>query len=110
MKKTMGKVTRRLIKKSLGRFLSIMLLTMLGSMTLIGDIIEFSEKTESSEQLKRHTHKVTGFINSSEIIADNTLGPANTGSGALSGYAVVAKSAFKQNVPVIARIRFKDLI
>ncbi len=215
MKKTMGKVTRRLIKKSLGRFLSIMLLTMLGSMTLIGlksagpdinrsaneyfemlstmdlavigsqglgaadekeireapgvsevefgnfadttiansssairiystprklskfevvrgrmpereneialtgrdrgkykigDIIEFSEKTESSEQLKRHTYKVTGFINSSEIIADNTLGPANTGSGALSGYAVVAKSAFKQNVPVIARIRFKDLI
>ena len=36
MKTTMWKVTRRLIKKSLGRFLSIMLLTMLGSMTLIG--------------------------------------------------------------------------
>lgn len=36
MKQTMGKVTRRLIKKSLGRFLSIVLLTMLGSMTLIG--------------------------------------------------------------------------
>ena len=36
MKQTMGKVTRRLIKKSLGRLLSIVLLTMLGSMTLIG--------------------------------------------------------------------------
>ena len=59
--------------------------------------------------VKRVHIKITGFINSSEIIADNTLGPANAGSGALSGYAVVVKSAFKQNVPVIARIRFKDL-
>lgn len=214
MKTTMWKVTRRLIKKSLGRFLSIMLLTMLGSMTLIGlksagsDInrsaneyfdkfdtvdlaviasqgfgaadekeireahgvsevefgnftdttiakssssiriysaprriskfevvkgrlpkrqdeialtdryrgkykigsnIEFAEKRGVPEQLKRHTYRVTGFINSTEIIADNTLGPSNAGTGALSGYAVVAKSAFKQNVPVIARIRFKDL-
>ena len=214
MKTTMWKVTRRLIKKSLGRFLSIMLLTMLGSMTLIGlksagqdinrsaneyferlntmdlavigsqglgaadeeeireapgvsevefgnfvdtglansssairiysaprklskfevvrgkmparedeialtdryrgkykigDIVEFSEKSDNLMQLKSHAYKITGFINSSEIIADNTLGPANAGSGALSGYAVVVKSAFKQNVPVIARIRFKDL-
>ena len=214
MKTTMWKVTRRLIKKSLGRFLSIMLLTMLGSMTLIGlksagsDInrsaneyfdkfdtmdlaviasqgfgaadekeireahgvsevefgnftdttivkssssiriysaprriskfevvkgrlpkrqdeialtdryrgkykiggnIEFAEKRGVPEQLKRHTYRVTGFINSTEIIADNTLGPSNAGTGALSGYAVVSKSAFKQNVPVIARIRFKDL-
>lgn len=214
MKTTMWKVTRRLIKKSLGRFLSIMLLTMLGSMTLIGlksagsDInrsaneyfdkfdtvdlaviasqgfgaadekeireahgvsevefgnftdttiakssssiriysaprriskfevvkgrlpkrqdeialtdryrgkykigsnIEFAEKRGVPEQLKRHTYRVTGFINSTEIIADNTLGPSNAGTGVLSGYAVVAKSAFKQNVPVIARIRFKDL-
>ena len=214
MKTTMWKVTRRLIKKSLGRFLSIMLLTMLGSMTLIGlksagpDInrsaneyferlsamdlavigsqglgaadekeireapgvsevefgnfvdttiansssairiysaprklskfevvrgkmparedeialtdryrgkykiggnIEFAEKRGVPEQLKRHTYRVTGFINSSEIIADNTLGPSNAGTGALSGYAVVSKSAFKQNVPVISRIRFKDL-
>ena len=214
MKTTMWKVTRRLIKKSLGRFLSIMLLTMLGSMTLIGlksagpdinrsaneyferlsamdlavigsqglgaadekeireapgvsevefgnfvdttiansssairiysaprklskfevvrgkmparedeialtdryrgkykigDIIEFAEKRGVTEQLKRHTYRVTGFINSTEIIADNTLGPSNAGTGALSGYAVVSKSAFKQNVPVIARIRFKDL-
>ena len=214
MKTTMWKVTRRLIKKSLGRFLSIMLLTMLGSMTLIGlksagsDInrsaneyfdkfdtvdlaviasqgfgaadekeireahgvsevefgnftdttivkssssiriysaprriskfevvkgrlpkrqdeialtdryrgkykiggnIEFAEKRGVPEQLKRHTYRVTGFINSTEIIADNTLGPSNAGTGALSGYAVVVKSAFKQNVPVIARIRFKDL-
>lgn len=214
MKRTMWKVTRRLIKKSLGRFLSIMLLTMLGSMTLIGlksagsDInrsaneyfdnfdtmdlaviasqgfgaadekeireahgvsevefgnftdttiakssssiriysaprriskfevvkgrlpkrqdeialtdryrgkykiggnIEFAEKRGVPEQLKRHTYRVTGFINSTEIIADNTLGPSNAGTGALSGYAVVSKSAFKQNVPVIARIRFKDL-
>ena len=214
MKTTMWKVTRRLIKKSLGRFLSIMLLTMLGSMTLIGlksagsDInrsaneyfdkfdtmdlaviasqgfgaadekeireahgvsevefgnftdttivkssssiriysaprriskfevvkgrlpkrqdeialtdryrgkykiggnIEFAEKRGVPEQLKRHTYRVTGFINSTEIIADNTLGPSNAGTGALSGYAVVSKSAFKQNVPVISRIRFKDL-
>ena len=214
MKTTMWKVTRRLIKKSLGRFLSIMLLTMLGSMTLIGlksagpdinrsaneyferlsamdlavigsqglgaadekeireapgvsevefgnfvdttiansssairiysaprklskfevvrgkmparedeialtdryrgkykigDIVKFSEKSDNLMQLKSHAYKITGFINSSEIIADNTLGPANAGTGALSGYAVVAKSAFKQNVPVIARIRFKDL-
>lgn len=214
MKTTMWKVTRRLIKKSLGRFLSIMLLTMLGSMTLIGlksagsdinrsaneyfdkfdtmdlaviasqgfgaadekeireahgvsevefgnftdttiakssssiriysaprriskfevvkgrlpkrqdeialtdryrgkykigGIVEFAEKRGVPEQLKRHTYRVTGFINSTEIIADNTLGPSNAGTGALSGYAVVSKSAFKQNVPVIARIRFKDL-
>ena len=214
MKTTLWKVTRRLIKKSLGRFLSIMLLTMLGSMTLIGlksagpdinrsaneyfdkfdtmdlaviasqgfgaadekeireahgvsevefgnftdttiansssairiysaprklskfevvrgkmparedeialtdryrgkykigDIVEFAEKRGFPEQLKRHTYRVTGFINSTEIIADNTLGPSNAGTGALSGYAVVSKSAFKQNVPVIARIRFKDL-
>lgn len=214
MKTTMWKVTRRLIKKSLGRFLSIMLLTMLGSMTLIGlksagsDInrsaneyfdkfdtmdlaviasqgfgaadekeireahgvsevefgnftdttivkssssiriysaprriskfevvkgrlpkrqdeialtdryrgkykiggnIEFAEKRGVPEQLKRHTYRVTGFINSTEIIADNTLGPSNAGTGALSGYAVVSKSDFKQNVPVISRIRFKDL-
>ena len=214
MKTTMWKVTRRLIKKSLGRFLSIMLLTMLGSMTLIGlksagpdinrsaneyferlsamelavivsqglraadekeireapgvsevefgnfvdttiansssairiysaprklskfevvrgkmparedeialtdryrgkykigDIVEFSEKSDNLMQLKSHAYKITGFINSSEIIADNTLGPSNAGTGALSGYAVVSKSAFKQNVPVISRIRFKDL-
>lgn len=75
----------------------------------IGATIELLEKDDRFKQLRCHRYKITGFVNSSEIISDTTLGSSSSGSGILNGYAVVAQDAFEAEVPVIARLRFKDL-
>ena len=77
----------------------------------IGDKISFSEKenTNGKKVLKETTFTITGFVNSSEILSRVNQGPSTSGSGELSGYAVVTEETFDSDVYMIARIAYKNL-
>ncbi|KXT76585.1 ABC transporter permease [Streptococcus sp. DD12] len=74
----------------------------------IGDKISLNAKDKSST-LKAQTFTVTGFVKSSEIWGKTNMGATTAGDGELSGYAMVAKRAFKSSVYSIARLSYDDL-
>lgn len=76
----------------------------------IGDTITFNEKASNSgtKTLKHHTFKITGFINSSEILSTLNRGQTTVGTGALECYAIVNSEAFGSDVYMMAKIVFKD--
>ena len=75
----------------------------------IGDTIKFKEKDEDSKILKKEEYKITGFVNSTEIVSKTALGNSSAGSGNLDGYAVVTEDNFDTDVYTIARARFRDV-
>lgn len=75
----------------------------------IGDIIKFKEKDEDSKILKKEEYKITGFVNSTEIVSKTALGNSSAGSGNLDGYAVVTEDNFDTDVYTIMRTRYDDL-
>lgn len=64
-------------------------------------------KLKNSDQLKRQTFKITGFVRSSEYLDKNDFGQTNIGTGQLNGYAIVPKQTFS-GLPTIARITYKQ--
>lgn len=74
----------------------------------IGDKISFQQK-EGSKTLKQTTFTITGFVDSSEIWDNATMGSSSAGDGELSGYGVTTSSAFDSDVYMIARLRYNDL-
>lgn len=57
--------------------------------------------------LKNDRFRVTGFVRSSEYTDKNDVGQTTVGDGQLAGVAVVEKAAFKDGIPLIARLRYQ---
>lgn len=76
----------------------------------LGDSIELEEKEDAQGKtvLSQDRFTVVGFINSSELISGVNLGESTAGSGALTGYAVVAPEVFDSDVYMTARLTFED--
>lgn len=58
--------------------------------------------------LKNKKFKIVGFVRSSEYVDKNTVGQTTVGTGQLSGYGVVKKSAFDSKNYLIARLVYKN--
>ncbi len=76
----------------------------------IGDTIKFDEKedVEGNYTLKTHSFKISGFVNSSELLSIINIGQSTAGTGELQGYAVVNKNVFDSDFYMIARLSFYD--
>lgn len=73
----------------------------------IGEIIQLSEKTTTS-QLNNHQFVVTGFVNSGELLSKTNLGTSTIGNGKLEGFGVVTTETFENSVYTIARLQFDE--
>lgn len=74
----------------------------------LGDNLQFTAGKES-DLLKNHRFKIVGFVKSSEYVDKNNFGPTTIGTGKLSGYALVPKTAFKSDLYTIARLSYRNL-
>jgi putative ABC transport system permease protein len=76
----------------------------------IGDTLTIEEPKNASGNtvLKQHTFKITGFVDSSEMIAPENLGQTTVGTGTLNGYAIVPSDTFDSDIYMMARMTFKD--
>lgn len=76
----------------------------------IGDEITLDEKEDSAGEtvLKNHTFKITGYVNSCELLSIINMGNSTSGTGELMGYAAVTEDAFDSEVYMLARITFND--
>src|SRR5436189_216279 len=117
-KKTLNKEIRRSISGSLGRFISIFSLMLLGTFAFvglkdseialdylydgqykIGQTIDFTPpKSKDSDLIKNHSFKIVGFVKSSEYVDKSDFGSTTVGTGKLNGYALVTKEAFDSDV------------
>ena len=73
----------------------------------IGDTITFTLGEDSP--LKAETFTITGFVHSSEIWDQTSIGQTTVGTGELTAYAVTSPQAFDSEVYMLARIRYSDL-
>lgn len=73
----------------------------------IGDTITFTLGQDSP--LKAETYTITGFVHSSEIWDQTSIGQTTVGTGELTAYAVTSPQAFDSEVYMLARIRYTDL-
>ena len=73
----------------------------------LGDTISFSLGQDSP--LKAETFTITGFVHSSEIWDQTSIGQTTVGTGELTAYAVTSPQAFDSEVYMLARIRYSDL-
>ncbi|MDF7640101.1 FtsX-like permease family protein [Bifidobacterium sp. ESL0784] len=77
----------------------------------VGSTVSFLEKPGANGRtmLKGTRYKVTGIVDSVEIIGSVNRGLSDSGSGSLDGYGVVAPQAFASSSYNIARLRYKVL-
>lgn len=75
----------------------------------IGDTFSIKEPDKNGTVLKETRFTVVGFVASSEIWDNVTMGMASSGTGQLTGYGVVLPSVFQSDVYMIARISYDDL-
>ncbi|HFU4109541.1 TPA: FtsX-like permease family protein [Streptococcus suis] len=75
----------------------------------IGDTFQVTEPDKDGTVLTQPTFTVVGFVASSEIWDNETMGMAASGDGQLTGYGVVAEEVFQSEVFTIARIVYDDL-
>lgn len=77
----------------------------------VGSTISFLEKSgaDGRTMLKSTQFKVTGVVDSVEIVSSVNRGPSDSGSGSLDGYGVVTPQAFVSPSYNIARLRYKVL-
>ena len=73
----------------------------------IGDTITFTLGQDSP--LKAESYTITGFVHSSEIWDQTSIGQTTVGTGELTAYAVTSPQAFDSEVYMLARIRYTDL-
>lgn len=83
----------------------------LGQKHKLGSTVNFTEKTDANGEkvLRRHSYKVVGYVNSSEILSQINLGQSTAGSGELKGYAIVNGKNFTSNYYMTARLTFKNM-
>lgn len=87
----------------------IALATNLSDNYQLGDQISFATKSGQESQLKSETFTVTGFVQSSEVFDNHSMGVSSAGTGNLASYAVVLPEAFSSEVYSIARLTYDDL-
>ncbi|WP_099777139.1 FtsX-like permease family protein [Streptococcus suis] len=75
----------------------------------LDDTVQVTESDKDGTILTQTTFKVVGFVASSEIWDNETMGLAASGDGQLGGYGLVSQDTFKSEVYTIARIRYDDL-
>ncbi|MDG4505135.1 FtsX-like permease family protein [Streptococcus suis] len=75
----------------------------------LGDTFQVTEPDKDGTILTQTTFTVVGFVASSEIWDNETMGLATSGDGQLAGYGVVAEEVFQSEVFTIARIVYEDL-
>lgn len=75
----------------------------------IGDKVVFEQDKRDTQTLPNVSFTLTGFVNSSELLSPNNLGPSPSGNGELNGYAVVSRESFHSDVFMIARIAYTQL-
>lgn len=75
----------------------------------LGDTFQVTEPDKDGTVLTQTTFTVVGFVASSEIWDNETMGLATSGNGHLTGYGVVAEEVFQSDVYTIARIVYDDL-
>ena len=72
----------------------------------IGYTFSIKEPDKNATVLKETAFTVVGFVASSEIWDNVTMGTASSGTGQLTGYGVVLPSVFQSDVYMIARISY----
>lgn len=75
----------------------------------LGDTFQVTEPDKDGTILTQTTFTVVGFVASSEIWDNETMGMATSGDGQLTGYGVVSKDSFQSEVYTIARLAYDDL-
>lgn len=75
----------------------------------LGDTFQVTEPDKDGTILTRATFTVVGFVASSEIWDNETMGMAVSGDGQLAGYGVVSKDSFQSEAYTIARLAYDDL-
>ncbi|HFR3774608.1 TPA: FtsX-like permease family protein [Streptococcus suis] len=75
----------------------------------LGDIFQVTEPDKNGTILSQTTFTVVGFVASSEIWDNETMGLAISGDGQLAGYGVVSEDSFQSEVYTIARLAYDDL-
>lgn len=75
----------------------------------IGDTFQVTEPDKNGTILTQTIFTVVGFVASSEIWDNETMGLATSGDGQLTGYGVVSKDSFQSEVYTIARLAYDDL-
>lgn len=75
----------------------------------IGDTFQVTEPDKDGTILTQTTFTVVGFVASSEIWDNETMGLATSGDGQLAGYGVVSKESFQSEAYTIARLAYDDL-
>lgn len=76
----------------------------------MGSTVTFDEKAtdDGSASLTVHEFTVVGYVDSPEIIGASNRGATQTGTGSLTGYAVVSEDVFDVDYHMIARLSFTD--
>ncbi|MGT2754690.1 ABC transporter permease [Streptococcus ovis] len=72
----------------------------------IGDWIQLDLEKESP--LIQKKYRVTGFVHSSEIWDQKSMGGTTKGTGNLYGYGVTVPESFDSDVYMMARLRYQD--
>lgn len=75
----------------------------------LGDTFQVTEPDKDGTILNQTTFTVVGFVASSEIWDNETMGLATSGNGQLAGYGVVSEDSFQSEVYTIARLAYDDL-
>ncbi|HFU3836242.1 TPA: FtsX-like permease family protein [Streptococcus suis] len=75
----------------------------------LGDTFQVTEPDKDGTVLTQTIFTVVGFVASSEIWDNETMGLAASGDGQLTGYGVVSEDIFQSEVFTIARIVYDDL-
>ncbi|WP_156008401.1 ABC transporter permease [Streptococcus ruminantium] len=76
----------------------------------LGDQFVVTEPDKNGRVLTQTSFTVVGFVASSEIWDNETMGLAASGTGQLAGYGVISETAFHSDAYMIARLRYDDLV
>ncbi|MDG3132127.1 FtsX-like permease family protein [Streptococcus suis] len=76
----------------------------------LGEQFLVEEPDKNGKVLTQTSFTVVGFVASSEIWDNQTMGLASSGNGQLEGYGLLNEAAFDSEVYTIARLRYEDLL
>lgn len=77
----------------------------------IGDTIQVTEKPDAisgDTVLTCTDFRITGFVNSGEILSSVNMGQSTAGTGSLKGLAVVVPETFDSDIYMLARLTYTD--
>lgn len=75
----------------------------------IGDTFEILAKDDPEDQLKEHTFKVVGFVQSPEFIDNSKRGNTNAGNGSIASFAYLPAETFQMTAYGRLLLSFKNV-